>query len=228
MARTALAAFAALALVACEDEPETTAQSTPADPAAAQASPADAPQTAAVPAADADIRVDDLVVGDAAAPVTVFAFESLTCPHCASFHRDVWPSIKDQFVDAGDVKFVFRDFPLNRPALFGSALARCFDDDRRYGLMQMMFARQSEWAGSPDPAAALVGYAAQAGLGESDARTCINDTNAHNRIVQTMQADAAAYNVQATPSFVIDGAVAFRGAPSVESFAAALNDKLGR
>lgn len=220
MARTVIAAFAALALIACEEEQATTAQATPA---------AEAPQTAAVEGqAESGIRVDDLVVGAADAAVTVFAFESLSCPHCAAFHRDVWPSIKERFVDTGDVKFVFRDFPLNQPALFGSALARCFDNDRRYGLMQMLFARQSEWATSPNPAALLTDYAAQAGLGAEDAASCINNANAHTRIVQTMQADAAAFNVQATPSFAIDGAVAFRGAPSVESFAEALDDKLGR
>ncbi|HIN91479.1 MAG TPA: DsbA family protein, partial [Alphaproteobacteria bacterium] len=64
--------------------------------------------------------LDEPVLGDLDAPVTIIEFASLSCPHCAAFHKERFPWLKKNFIDTGKVRFIFRDFPLNRAALLGS------------------------------------------------------------------------------------------------------------
>ncbi len=63
------------------------------------------------------------ILGDPDAPVTLIEFASMSCPHCAAFHAERLPAIKEDWIDTGKVKLEFRDFPLNGAAVFGAALA---------------------------------------------------------------------------------------------------------
>ncbi len=69
-----------------------------------------------------EITKDDMVIGKADAPVTLIEYASLTCPHCASFHNQVLPTVKKEYIDTGKVRMVYRDFPLDQLALTGSML----------------------------------------------------------------------------------------------------------
>ena len=71
------------------------------------------------------ITENDWVIGDPDAPVTMIEYASLSCPQCAAFHKNTFPIIKKEYIDTGIVKFIFRDYPLNYPALEGSMIARC-------------------------------------------------------------------------------------------------------
>ena len=61
---------------------------------------------------------DDFVIGDVDAPVTIIEYASMSCSHCANFHNNTLGLLKEEYIDTGKVKFVFRDFPYNYPALF--------------------------------------------------------------------------------------------------------------
>ena len=65
------------------------------------------------------------VLGDPNAPVTIIEYASLSCPHCAKFHAERLPWLKESFIETGRAKLEFRDFPLNAPALMGAMLAHC-------------------------------------------------------------------------------------------------------
>ena len=67
-----------------------------------------------------EITEDDFFIGDVNAPITIIEYASLSCSHCANFHMNTLPKLVEQYVDTGKVKFVFRDFPFNYPALMGS------------------------------------------------------------------------------------------------------------
>src|SRR6185295_11820753 len=67
----------------------------------------------------------DLVEGKADAPVTIVEYASMTCPHCATFHKGTYPALKTKYIDTGKVRFIFREFPLDELAVAGSMLARC-------------------------------------------------------------------------------------------------------
>ena len=84
-------------------------------------------------------------LGNQNAKVTIIEYASLTCPHCAAFHRGPWPEIKKEYVDTGKIKFIFRDFPLDRIALAASMIARCVPEERYFGVINLMFETQDTW-----------------------------------------------------------------------------------
>ena len=67
----------------------------------------------------------DIVLGNKNAPITIIEYASLSCPHCAYFARDAFPQLKNEYIDKGLVKFIFRDFPLNQHALTAGIIAKC-------------------------------------------------------------------------------------------------------
>jgi protein-disulfide isomerase len=66
----------------------------------------------------------DHALGDPNAPVTIIEYASLTCPHCAEFHEDVLPQLKERYIAPGKVRLVYRDFPLDQRALAAASLER--------------------------------------------------------------------------------------------------------
>ncbi len=75
---------------------------------------------------------EDMVMGAPTAPVTLIEYASLTCPHCAHFDEETFPKLKSEYIDRGLVKYVYRDFPLDRVALQASKIARCAGPDRYF------------------------------------------------------------------------------------------------
>ena len=87
----------------------------------------------------------DFVIGDENAPITIIEYASMSCSHCADFHVNTLPQLKDEYIDTGKVKFVFRDFPFNYPALLGSMTMRCISDSVRYDYMNALYKLQKNW-----------------------------------------------------------------------------------
>ena len=75
---------------------------------------------------------NEKVLGDPGARVTIIEFASLSCTHCAEFHKTRFDWLKENYIDTGKVRFVFRDFPLNRPALLGSMVAHCAEPSKYF------------------------------------------------------------------------------------------------
>src|SRR5689334_24538334 len=92
------------------------------------------------------VTPQDHVLGKAEAPVTIFEYASLTCPHCAAFDQETLPKIKENWIDTGKAKLVFRDYPLDQAALKAAMLARCAPPDRFYGFIDVLFQSQTSWA----------------------------------------------------------------------------------
>lgn len=94
-------------------------------------------------------RSFDIVYGRADAPVTMVEYASLTCGHCKYFHEDVVAPIKARFIDTGKLRFIYRHYPLNKPALQAALLLSCLDSDaERYALMKTLFSTQEQWGHS--------------------------------------------------------------------------------
>ena len=92
-----------------------------------------------------DISEKDFVIGDDNAPVTIIEYASLSCSHCAEFHMETLPKLLEEYIDKGLAKIVFRDFPLNYPALMGSMVLRCVPQDIRYEYQEALYELQSKW-----------------------------------------------------------------------------------
>lgn len=141
-------------------------------------------------------------LGDANAPVTVYEYASMTCGHCAAFHETVFPHIKTELIDTGKIRFVYRDFPLNAPAVKAAALARCMPEQRFFPFISSVFKTQKTWIMSENHEESLTKLAALAGVDETRAQACMNDKNLEIKIMELMQEASTKYKVNSTPSFV--------------------------
>jgi len=147
----------------------------------------------------------DMVIGRADAPVTVIEYASMTCPHCATFHNKTFKALKEKYIDTGQVRMVFREFPLDGVALRASMLARCAGEDRFFGMIDVLFRQQAKWTRSNDPVGALVRLARMGGLSQGDIEACLADEALMDSILTTRLEGHNQYKVESTPSFVIEG-----------------------
>lgn len=176
-----------------------------------------------VAASAQEVFTDDFVFGDPNAPVEVIEYASLTCPHCRTFHMNVWPEFKQTYVDTGRVRFVFREFPLNQPDLFATGLARCGGEARYEAFIDTLFDRQAEWRDAPDPLAALQRIGNLGGVTPDALLACLQDETLGQAILDRRNAAIAEHEINATPTFVVDG-VKHEGTLQMADWARILGD----
>ena len=163
------------------------------------------------------IGKDDRILGDPNAPITIIEYASMTCPHCAHFADDVLPELKKKWIDAGKVKLVLRDFPLDGEAVKASMIARCAPPDRFYAFIDTFFADQDKWVTAPDYQKALTRLAALGGMSKTEVDKCLADNKLEDRILNSRLVASKNLDVNATPTFFINGSK-FAGDPTVEAF----------
>ena len=95
--------------------------------------------------ADTSNSIKQIYEGNEDAKVTIITYESLTCGHCADFHKNVYPQLKKEFIDTGLVKIEFRHFPLDMAALNASKITQC-NNDGKSDLLHFLFSNQKKWA----------------------------------------------------------------------------------
>lgn len=159
------------------------------------------------PAPAAEKQASDIVweersLGDADAPVTIYEYASMTCGHCAAFHETVFPHVKSELIDTGKVRFVYRDFPLNAPAVKAATLARCMPEQRYFAFVSGIFKTQQAWVQSANIEESLIQQAALAGLTPERAKECMNNEALEIKTIELMREAQVKYNINSTPSFV--------------------------
>lgn len=152
-----------------------------------------------------DPRIAERGTGQADAPVTVQEFFSLTCSHCAAFHRDTWPQVKRELVDAGQVRWIWRDFPLDQVALLATMVARSLPPERYEGFIDTLFKTQDRWAFGRNQAEELARMAALAGMSRAQFDAVQRDEALARGILERRAAAEREFRIQATPSFAIQG-----------------------
>src|ERR1700687_3143464 len=123
------------------------------------------------------VSLPDMALGPANAPVTITEYASMTCPHCAAFNETVFPKIKSEYIDSGQVRYVFREFPLDIKAAAGSMLSRCIakDDAGKYfAVTDMLFKKQADWV-TKNTTETLTRIGKQAGLSQQGVEDCLKD-----------------------------------------------------
>ena len=159
----------------------------------------------------------DLVLGKADAPVTIVEYASMTCPHCANFHKTTYPALKSKYIDTGKVRFVFREFPLDDLASAASMLARCAgkeDGARAMALIDVLFASQDKWA-VRDPLPALLQISKQAGFSQATFDECLKDQKLYDNILAMRERGSKDYKVESTPTLFVNGKMV-KGGVSME------------
>ena len=166
-----------------------------------------------------EVTEDDFVVGDKNAPVTIIEYASLSCSHCANFHNNTLEDLIKEYVDTGKARIVFRDFPFNYPALLGSMVLRCIPEDVRYDYMNALFQLQSKWVVRENAKSTqeLYKIMQSGGMTKEEFETCTNNVELENTILQALIAAQNEFNIQSTPSFLINGNLV-EGNKSIKEF----------
>ena len=166
-----------------------------------------------------DIKEDDLVIGDKNAPITIIEYASLSCSHCANFHKNTLPDIKKEYVDTGKVRFVFRNFPYDPPSLIGSVILKCVPKDVRYDYMNALFLLRKSWVISDNAKSTqeLYKIMQSGGMSKEDFNNCLERDDLANQIIKGRIDVQNEFNIQSTPSFLINGNLE-QGNKSVKEF----------
>lgn len=153
-------------------------------------------------------KVPDYSLGNPDAKVKVIEYGAFTCPHCREFHADVWPKLKKNYIDTGKIDFTFRAFYLQRYGLWANMVARCGGEMRYYGIADMLFDKQPDWAYTQDPSKAIEGIrkiGLAAGLTKDQMDQCLHDGKMAQALVAKFQKYAKQDGIEGTPTFMING-----------------------
>jgi protein-disulfide isomerase len=177
----------------------------------------------------ANVSDEDMVLGEANAPVTLIEYASVTCPHCAEFHEQAWEQLKTNYIDTGKVRFVFREYPTPPPAVAvaGFQLARCggATDEQYMTRVGELFRQQRAMfaTGTMDGVRQkLIEIGGAAGLSQEQVMQCIGDQAGAERIRNTVETANREFNVTGTPTFVLNG-TRYEGPPTYEGIARAID-----
>jgi protein-disulfide isomerase len=150
---------------------------------------------------DVNKVMGERVLGKPDAPITINEYASLTCHHCANFHKNVLPEVKKELIETGKAKLVFHDFPLDAYALKASMMARCAPEDKYYPLLSVIFNNQERWTKAKDIEASLTQLGVLAGMDPERIKACMANEDLKKAIVERLQTAQKAENIHETPSF---------------------------
>ena len=146
-----------------------------------------------------------IISGNENAKIVIIAYESLTCSHCADFHKNVYPKIKKDFIDTGLVKIEFRHFPLDVAALNASKIAQC-KNDRNLEILENLYLNQQSWIkGSTidEINQNLKKFISNKGF-NLDFEKCIKDKEIEDFVLNDRIEGTKKFNINATPTIIIN------------------------
>jgi protein-disulfide isomerase len=146
----------------------------------------------------------DRTFGKEDAPVTVIEYASMTCPHCAYFHGVTYPELKKRYIDAGKVRFVFREFPLDPLAAGASMLVRCADRDKFFPFVETLFQLQPQWM-VDKPVPQLLSIAGHFGMNEQAVKACLSNKQMLAALVAEQMRASNKFGVSYTPTLFVNG-----------------------
>mgnify|MGYP001237025258 FL=1 len=150
-------------------------------------------------------EINRITSGDKNAKVTIIAYESLTCSHCANFHKDVYPKLKEEYIDTGLVKIEFRHFPLDIAAFNASKISQC-KKDQGLNILESLYSNQQAWVkGSTveEINQNIMEFLKQKGFNiEFD--KCINNKEIEDFVLNDRIEGAKNYDVNSTPTIIIN------------------------
>ena len=150
-------------------------------------------------------EIKRITVGNPDAKISIIAFESMTCSHCANFHKDVFPQLKKDYLDTGLAKIEFRHFPLDISAFNASKVAQC-KRDGNFEILESLYANQQKWVkgNTVDEANKnLEAFLKKEGF-DVDFETCINDKEIEDFVLNDRIDGAKNFKVNATPTIIIN------------------------
>ncbi len=157
-------------------------------------------------------------IGAEDAPIKVAEYFSLSCGHCADFHKNTYPDLKTNWIDTGQIQFEYRDFPLAGPAIYAHALARIIPPASYASMIDLLLAEQQRWVSSSSPVVELQRIGQIVGVSETDFLAAIENRPFLEGIITIARQGYDRYRINSTPSFVINDETIIRGAIGYDEF----------
>ena len=154
---------------------------------------------------NANVQVKTIIEGNINAKIKLIVYESLTCSHCADFHKEIYPELKKDFIDNGLISIEFRNFPLDLAAFNASKVAHCKNDGKSE-ILHFLFEKQKEWVRGEtieDLNKNLKKLINEKDFG-IDFDKCINDTVVEDHVLNDRINAVKKYDIQATPTLIIN------------------------
>ncbi len=156
--------------------------------------------------ADGSDKVKRIIIGNKNAKISIIAYESLTCSHCANFHIDILPNLKKEYIDTGIAKIEFRHFPLDVAALNASKIAQCKNDGKS-DILNSLYLNQSKWIKGKtidEVNESLKKFLVSDGI-KVDFDKCTTDKSIENFVLNDRVEGVKKFKVNATPTIIING-----------------------
>ncbi len=154
------------------------------------------------------VEIKDFTLGSTDAPVKITEYASFTCSHCAAFHATTFKPLKAEYIDTGKVEFTLREVYFDRYGLWAAMMARCGGDMRYFGITDILFETQQEWAGSEDPNVVVENIkkiGRTAGMDDATLDACMKDGAMAEAMVARFEENMKADGVEGTPTLFING-----------------------
>ena len=154
---------------------------------------------------NANAEINRIVSGKEKAKITIIAYESLTCSHCANFHKDVYPQLKKDYIDTGLAKIEFRHFPLDIAAFNAAKIAQC-KNDQSLEILESLYFNQQEWVKGntiEEVNLYLKNFIEKKGF-NIDFEKCINNKKVEDFVLNDRIEGVKNFKVNATPTIIIN------------------------
>ncbi len=149
-----------------------------------------------------------LNIGNNEAKIVVKVFSSLTCPHCANFHQNIFDNLKKEYIDKKIVKFEHHAFPLDLAALNAEIIVRCQSDkSKSFQMLGEIYKKQKQWAVGSDIIPindSIKKIASKFGLDNKTMNQCLDNEEAQDRILNERIVAQKKYKIQSTPTIYIN------------------------
>ena len=154
---------------------------------------------------NSEIKINPISEGNIDAKIHLIIYESLTCGHCANFHKNVYPDLKKDFIDKGLVKLEFRNFPLDMLALNASKIAHCRNDGKSE-ILHFLYKNQKKWVKGEtvEEANNNIKKIIKDNAFEINFNKCLNNKEIEDHILEDRVEGVKKFKIEATPTLIIN------------------------
>ena len=157
--------------------------------------------------ADENYKLSDITEGNDNAKIKIYSYQSLTCPHCATFHAKIYPLLKKDYIDTGIAKIYFKHFPLDLSALNAAKIAQCVNKEKRISFLDHLYKTQENWIRGEkieDINQNLKKSVKQFGLSEDNFDKCLAFEDVENYILNSRIEAVKKFKIKSTPTLIIN------------------------
>lgn len=152
------------------------------------------------------------ILGDVNAPNILIEYASLSCIHCATFHNQKLPEIKEKLINTGKLKYIYKDFPLDLPAMLAAMVTNCYEGNKFHAILSSLFRNQKKWVTASNNKEELFDafhqILKQHGISSEKIKVCAEENETNKKkwdYILSSRLEGQKLGVNSTPSFFLNG-----------------------